>query len=148
MKKALIFSFIIFSAFYSADAQWYERTCGVPDLTSLTTQEFECLWANAAKTSRAGGIITGIGTSLIAVGVIISFGEYAFTGVTLAMIGIVIDVFIGAPVWITGGGRKSELRETPFFETHNLQTLNIAPTINRNHFNNSYSVGFTASLKF
>lgn len=75
-------------------------------------------------------------------------GKYAFTGVTFAMIGIVIDFIIGAPVWITGAARKSRLRKNPLYEAPNSGSFNLSPTINKNHFNNSYSVGFTASLKF
>lgn len=148
MKKTLLFLLLTFSILYSADAQWYERTCGVNDLNSITLHEFECLWAKATITARTGKIITGIGTSFIVVGGIMVGGQYAFTGVTLAMIGIVIDVFIGAPVWITGAGRKSELRKNPLYEVPNSGSFNLSPTIIRNHFNNSYSVGFTASLKF
>ena len=148
MKKVIFLFIVLFSVSYSADAQWYERFCGVTDLDSITTQEFECLWAKATITAQTGKIITGIGTSFIVVGGIIVGGEYAFTGVTLAMIGIVIDVFIGAPVWITGAGRKSELRKTPYYETLNLQTLNISPIIYKNQFNSSYSLGITASLRF
>lgn len=133
---------------YSADAQWYERSCGVTDLDSITTQDFECLWAKATITARTGQIITGIGTSSIVVGGIIVSGDYAFTAVTLIMIGIAIDVFIGAPVWITGASRKSRLRETPLYEAPNSASFNLSPTISKNHFNNSYSVGFTASLNF
>ena len=148
MKKTLLFFIVTFSFLSSAQAQWYERSCGVTDLDNITTQEFECLWAKATITARTGKIITGIGTSFIVVGGIMVGGQYAFTGVTLAMIGTVIDVFIGAPVWITGAGRKSELRKTPYYETLNLQTLNISPIIYKNQFNSSYSIGITASLRF
>jgi len=148
MKKALLLFIVLFSISYSVDAQWYERLCAVTDLDSITTQEFECLWAKATITARTGKIITGIGTSFIVVGGIIVVAESSFTGVTLAMIGIVIDVIIGAPVWITGAGRKSELRKTPYYETLNLQTLNISPIIYKNQFNSSYSLGITASLRF
>ena len=148
MKKTFLFLIVTFSVLYSADAQWYERSCGVTDLDSITTQEFECLWAKATITARMGKIITGIGTSFIVVGGIIVGGEYAFTGVTLGMIGIVIDVFIGAPVWITGASRKSRLRKNPLYDAPNSGSFNLSPTISKNHFNNSYSVGFTASLKF
>ena len=148
MKRTLLFFIVTFSVLYSADAQWYERLCAVTDLTSITTQEFECLWAKATITARTGKIITGIGTSFIVVGGIIVVSKSSFTGVTLAMIGIVIDVFIGAPVWITGAGRKSELRKNPRYDTPNSGSFNLSPTIIKNHFTNSYSVGFTASLKF
>ncbi len=148
MKKVFLFLIVTFSVLYSADAQWYEKSCGVTDLDSITTQEFECLWAKATITARTGKIITGIGTSLIVVGGIMVGGQYAFTGVTFAMIGIVIDVFIGAPVWITGNNRKFNLRENPHYKNLNIGSLKVAPTISKNNFNNSYSVGFTASLKF
>jgi hypothetical protein len=147
MKKALLLFFVLFSVLYSADAQWHYKTCGVTDMNNCTPVEFDCLWNKASKIAKVGAITTGIGTSLIAVGGIIVGGEYAFTGVTLAMIGIVIDL-VGIPIWITGGNRKSQLRKNPHFEALNSGSLNLFPLIRKNHFNNTYSVGLTASLRF
>ena len=148
MKKPLLFLIVTFSILYSADAQWYEKSCGVNDMDNVTTQEFECLWAKATITARTGKIITGIGTSFIAVGGIIVVAKASFTGVTLAMIGIVIDVFIGAPVWITGAGRISNLKENPHYKNLKFGSVKLAPTIIKNHFNNSYSTGLTVKLAF
>ena len=147
MKKVFLLLIVTFSVLYSADAQWYERSCGVTDLDSITTQEFECLWAKATVTARTGKIITGIGTSLIVVGGIMVGGQYAFTGVTFGMIGIVIDL-IGAPIWITGYNRKFNLRENPHYKNLNIGSLKVAPTISKNNFSNSYALGISATLSF
>jgi hypothetical protein len=147
MKKALLLFFVLFFVLYSADAQWHYKTCGVTDMNNCTPVEFDCLWNKASKIAKVGAITTGIGTSLIAVGGIIVGGEYAFTGVTLAMIGIVIDL-VGIPIWITGGNRKSQLRKNPHFEALKSGSLNLYPLIRKNHNGNTYSVGLTASLRF
>ena len=152
MKKALLLFSLIFSVLYSVDAQWYYNSCSVTDINNCTQTEFDCLWNKASKIAKVGAITTVVGTSLVAGGVIYTiasgFGESAHAAVALSMAGIVIDVIIGAPVWITGAVRKSRLRNNPLYETLNLQTLNLSPSINKIQFNNKYSVGLTASLRF
>ena len=150
MKKALLLFFVLFSVLYSADAQWHYKTCGVTDMNNCTPVEFDCLWNKASKISKVGAIATGVGTSLVAVGGIILFwpaGDGGFIGVPIGMAGIVIDL-VGIPIWITGSNRKSQLRKNPHFEALNSGSLNLFPLIRKNQFNNTYSVGLTASLSF
>ena len=152
MKKPLLFLLVTFSVFYSADAQWYNKACGVADINNCTPAEFQCLWDKASKIARVGAITTGVGTSLVAVGAIMifgsGFGESGHAGVALGMVGIVVDVIIGVPVWITGDVRKSQLRKNIHYEALNSRSFNLSPSINRIQFNNKYSVGLTASLRF
>ena len=151
MKKFLLLFFVIFSGLSYADAQWYYKSCGVADINNCTPSEFDCLWNNASKIAHGGAITTGIGTSLVAIGAILTvasgFTEAAHATVTLSMVGLIIDM-IGVPVWITGANRKSSLRKSPLYEALNSGSLNLSPTINRNQFTNTYSLGISASLSF
>ena len=55
----------MFSAIYSVDAQWYNRSCGVIDISNWTPDEFECMWRNASRHVVGGTITTGIGIRTI-----------------------------------------------------------------------------------
>ena len=158
MKKFLLLFIVIFSFLSFADAQWYYRTCGVSDINNCTPTEFKCLWEDASKIVHRNGIAAVIGTScIVAGGIVVAlsdkstwFGLYS-TGVMIGGLvisgGIIVDC-ISVPILIVGANRKAQLRETPNYEALNFRTLNISPTINRDHFNSSYSLGITASLSF
>jgi len=144
MMKVTLSIIFLFIVSFSIDAQWYTRSCGVNDISNWNPDEFECMWRNASTCVVGGVITTGIGITCVVIGLEM-WNNY---GTTIINLGLFAIVPIGITIWITGAVRKSQLRKTPHSKGINSQTLNIAPTINRNHFNNSYSVGFTASLKF
>jgi hypothetical protein len=175
MKKAILLSFVLFSVLSLADAQtlssensestanpstksqWYFKSCGVTDINNCSLDEFECLWERAEKNVRTGKIITGIGvlglgaSALLVTGLVA--GELNDSPVTIiftltSFVTGIAGVLIGPPTWITGASRKNLLREHPHFEAPNLKSLNIFPSLNRNNFNNSYSLGLTATLSF
>jgi hypothetical protein len=163
MKKALMLVIVMFSAIYSADAQWYYKSCGVTDLNNITSEDFQCLQFKATRNVIGGAIVTGIGTTAIVGGVsmvqkvnmdtnsdmgevIIGAGSI-FGGVFLIGAGIIIDL-AGTALLMAGVSRHITLRKTPYFQNRSPSVLNIAPTINRDQFNNTYSLGLTASLRF
>lgn len=154
MKKALLISVVILSLISSVDAQWYYRNCGVKDITNCSRAKFKCLWKNASNNVIGGTISTAIGTSSIVAGIIVASRDYAagdigpiFGGIIITTGGIILDL-VGITTCIVGAHRKSELRKNPHYDDLNLGTLNLSPTINRNYFNNSYSVGLTVILSF
>jgi hypothetical protein len=143
MRKAILSIIFLFIVSFSVDAQWYNRSCGVTDISNWTPDEFECMWRNASRCVVGGVLTTGVGVSCIVLGM-----ENWNYNIRIAELGLFAIVPIGITFLITGAVRKSQLRKTPHSKGVNSQTLNIAPTINRNQFNNTYSLGLTASLSF
>ena len=154
MKNTLLSIIFLFIVSFSVDAQWYNRSCGVTDISNWTPDEFECMWRNASRCVVGGVITTGIGISCFVIGSIIYWNsDDPFFGpdppsLKIAALGLFAIVPIGITIMITGAVRKSQLINTPHSKGINSHSLNIAPTINRNHFNNSYSLCLTASLRF
>jgi len=152
MRKATLSIIFLFIVSFSIEAQWYNSSCGVPDISKWTPDEFECMWRNASRCVVGGAITTGIGISCFVAGLEIWYHYGTLGGpspsLTIAELGLFAIVPIGITLMITGAVRKSQLRNTPHRKGINSQSLNIAPTINRSQFNNTYSVGLTASLRF
>ena len=169
MKRALLLFSVILSIMNSADAQllsvlssananWSFRSCGVTDINNCTSEEFECLWEKATKNVRVGSIISGIGfvgigstvlLTTLSLGAEIDISDPFWAGLVYLSIGTaIIGSILGLPIWITGASRKSNLRKNPHYEALNISSLNIYPSLYRNHFNNSYSLGVTATLSF
>ena len=157
MKKALLLIIFLFSCLHSANAQWYHDHCGVTDINNCTTEEFKCLWEYSSRLVITGSILTGIGTGCIIGGIIIELNNLTFMvqeqdsksniGGYLFWGGVIIDL-IAIPMMSIGFTQKGKLKHTPNYKSQNLEILNISPTINRNHFNNSYSIGLTATVRF
>ncbi len=159
MNKAILSIVFLLIVSLSIDAQWYTRSCGVSDISNWTTDEFGCMWKNASRHVVGGAITTGIGVSCIAVGLIafdrskgveggvIGFTEADEVGIVMFAVSIPFNL-VGISLLIAGASRKSQLKNTPHSKGINSHSLNIAPTINRNHLNNTYSLGLTASLRF
>ena len=150
MKKAVLLFFVLFSVSYAADAQWQEKSCGVADIYHCSSEEFDCLWERASHNIRVGRITTVYGTIATVTGIIWGSQAYDLAVIlpyTLMTAGL-ITLSIGLPIWITGYARKSNLKENPHYKNLNFGSVKVAPTINKNHFNNSYSLGITASLSF
>ncbi len=154
MKKALLVFIVLFSVSYAADAQWQVKSCDVADIYNYSSEEFECLWERSSKNARIGVITTSVG--LVFVGTLAIFGSLAFAGggtfnnamTFISFGGAVVGIFAGTPYLITWAVRRSRLKENPLYEALYQPSFNLSPTINKNHFNNSYSVGFTATLSF
>jgi len=158
MKQVLLLFIVIFSFVNFADAQWYNRTCGVSEINNCTLSEYKCLWEDASNIVHRNGIAAVIGTSCIVAGGIVvalsdksTFLGFYSTGVMIGGLvisgGIIVDC-ISLPILLVGANRKAQLRETPNYEALNFRTLNISPTINRSQFNNTYSLGLSAYLRF
>ena len=150
MRKAILSIIFLFIVSFSIDAQWYNRMCGVTEISNWTPDEFECMWKTASRQFVGGAITTGVGVSCVVLGSIISWNNSAWgdSAPPIVILSLFAIVPIGITFLITGAVRKSQLRKTPHSKGINSQTLNIAPTINRNQFNDTYSLGLTASLSF
>ena len=142
MRKVTLSIIFLFIVSFSVDAQWYNRSCGVTDISNWTPDEFECMWRNASRCVVGGVITTGIGISCVVIGSIIDWNNSTLGDPTppSVILGLFAVVPIGITIWITGAVRKSQLRNTPHSKGINSHSLNIAPTINRNHFNNKYNI--------
>jgi hypothetical protein len=155
MKKALLLITIIVSFLYSADAQWNIKACGVTDIDNCTPEEFQCLWEKASKNFRGGKIATIVGSTCIVGGIIVYALAYTpsgdmghvLIGGALVISGVIVDA-IGIPKWKLGADRKAELKKHPHYDAQSFGTLNISPTIERNHLNSKYALGVTATLSF
>ena len=156
MKKTVLLIVFILSFVHAADAQWYERSCGVTDLNNLTSEEFDCLWKKSHNEVGGGILLTIIGTSTIVAGIFIpdtGLGLYEGyvneLGKQLFMIaiGVAIDI-VGILIWERGAHRKSQLKKSPHYENLNLESLNISPAIGVNQSNNTYNYGVTLSFTF
>jgi hypothetical protein len=161
MKKLLLFILFIISFMHATDAQWYYRTCGVPELSDLTRLEYECLWDRSTRNVNVGTITTTIG--IVSAAASISIVVMAFNGsldggvvspefldhmFVITALGAFICITVGSGIWITGVSRQKQLKKTPYYKNRKLGTLYIAPTISRNQFNNIYAFGLSVSLSF
>jgi hypothetical protein len=148
MNKALLFLILLFSVLHTTDAQWYYKSCDVTDIKSCTYEEFQCLWERASHNILVGKITTIYGTIATVTGII--WGGQAYDLAVILPYGIMtaglITLSIGLPIWITGHARKSNLRENQHYKNLNFGNVKVAPTINKNHINNSYSVGLKMTL--
>lgn len=149
MKQALIFSSLILSVFYSVDAQWHLRSCGVTDVNNCTSEEFTCLWERAEENIRKGSITTVVGVGILVVGIARTPSDgLAGYGIGPAILryGGIITSATGLIIWISGLDRRSKLKTNLHHETHHSQRFKLSPSIIPSHFNNSFAFGLTASL--
>ena len=150
MRRALLLFIVTFSVNYSTDAQWYYRTCNVTDINTCTHEEFECLWGTAKQNVIGGAISTAIGTGIWVYAYIREvyyFQPGDLSGIYTIPAGLIFNM-IGISNLIIGAVRRNELRNTTYYKNLNSSCLKISPSIKRNHFTNTYSIGITASLRF
>lgn len=151
MKKILLTALIVLIYSNVANSQWYDRTCGVTDLITVSSDEFECLWNKASKTARVGYITTIIGSSIVVLGglqaIIIRTEGAVWNAVFMGMAGGLIDL-IGAPIWITGAVRKNNLEKSPHYQDLKMGYLKINPAIGLNEMKNGHYVGVSLSFNF
>ena len=150
MKKILLLFIALFFVSSPAEAQWYLRSCDVTDIYYCSSEEFECLWEVTEKIIRKGGITTAIGVTSMIVGAIRAPSDglagYGI-GPAILIYGGIITSCTGLIIWIAGADRRNELKRSPFYFLH-AKSFHISPTINRNPFDHSHSLGITASITF
>ena len=91
------------------------------------------------------------GTSFVAIGLVIAANSESASNFVSGSAAYVVGsllIFVGVPTILVGVVRHGKLRKNQHYKTLNTRTLNISPTINRNQFNNTYSLGLVASLRF
>lgn len=155
MAKAILFLIFFCSIVTTANAQWHIKTCEVPNIYDCTTEEFECLWKNASKNVTGGAITTSIGSASIVSGIVVYSRVYspegdlghALIGGFLIITGVVADV-VGITAIKRGKNRKDLLRTTPNYKSLMPESLNITPDLKKIPFNNTYSIGISATLNF
>jgi hypothetical protein len=152
MKRTLLLILFLLSFLNNVDAQWYFKNCSVTDINNLTPEEFECLWNKSINMVRGGAITTAIGTPTIIISLIL-FRQYSLfsteAGIALLFctIGTIMDL-IGIPILIAGIVRKSQLKETPYYQNLKLGSVNLSPKIGLNQYNGSHYFGMGLSLNF
>lgn len=149
-KIILALAICLISTLYS-NAQWNYKSCGVLDINYTTSEEFECLWNVSTSMVRSGAILTAIGTSLVIVGLVnlahSSLYDISDVGMVSVAGGIVIGV-IGISVGITGAIRKSQLKNTLYYQNLKSGSLNLSPVIGLNQINGANYLGMSFSLNF
>ena len=169
MRNLILLSLIILSFGIQTNAQWYYRNCGVANLDSITSSEFECLWKKSTNKVVTGGVLTGIGTSLFVGTLIVAansnldpgpeseytvvyIGAFAFVG----GIGIFLD-YIGIPILIVGVSRRSKLKKLSNYDefimpdiVHGKEEkyISIAPEIGTIYIDHSQFYGLSLSINF
>ena len=154
MKKAVVSVLFVFSFLCSTNCQWYYKSCGVSDINNTTLDEFECLWNKSNNIAKVGRTTCVVGTAFMVAGGItmIAADPCCSSGAVLlgyfAVLGGGAINILGAPIWIIGTKRKSELKESKHFDKVALETIRLTPVIQRNQLNNSHTFGITAAISF
>jgi hypothetical protein len=68
-------------------------------------------------------------------------GGFAFVG------GLAMNV-LGIPVWLLGTSRKQKLKSSTFYDSSRGGTVHLTPSLNKDPFHNTYSLGLSAILSF
>jgi hypothetical protein len=153
MKKAILAIMLSVLLVNMIPAQWYERKCGVIDLDNCSDTEYECMWNRATKVVRTGAITTIIGTTSIIAGILVlndasmDIVSTIFIGGFGTIGGIMLDC-IGIPVWITGGVRRSQLRNVPGHGGQGPLSLSLSPSFQVNRLSNSHCLSMGVTLHF
>lgn len=157
MKYLLLLITLVLLCHCSVNAQWYERACGVHDLESATSDEFDCMWNKAATTVKVGQISCLVGTSIAILGGAVSLvasgtdSEAAsgttMIGATVAICGLTATA-ISIPIWAVGASRRSKLEKSPAYQDFQSATLQFSPMIETNHFTQQASLGLAVLLNF
>ena len=136
MKNLLPLIGLLLLCHQSANAQWYEKSCGVQDIEFATSDEFECMWKKATTTIKVGKItcLTGTGIAVIGgIAILASSGSssedasgYTMIGATGMTIGLAVAV-VSIPIWAVGASRKSKLMESPAYQNSQGASLQSHP---------------------
>jgi len=154
MMKAIVSVIIVFSFSYSASCQWYYRSCGASNIENTTLDEFDCLWKKSNNLAKVGRTTCAVGTTFMIAGGItmVAADPCCSSGLLLcgyfAVLGGVAINIVGIPIWVVGAERKSKLRESIHYKNQAFKTIGITPALQRNHCNNNYAFGITATLSF
>jgi hypothetical protein len=166
MKKALLIALALFTAAYSANAQWYSNKYGVENINDLSNEQLMKSYSDAKASSICGVVATGTGTGLVIFGMgkamtysleymavsIMSFGDTAAPppqgskGGGLIITGLVMAAG-GTALWITGGSRKREIK--PILRSRGLISgLSVSPGAGYDLLTDTYYPALTLRIKF
>lgn len=154
MMKYIFISLFFLSIFNFTDAQWYNRRCDVVNLSSITSDQFDCMWRKSTRFVWAGAITTALGTATFISGATYMTahdpcthsGNYMIGGM-IAFSGLCIDL-VGIPVWIFGAIRRGQIIRNINTISLASGSINISPVVDYNQFNDSHSLGISISLNF
>jgi hypothetical protein len=157
MKNLLLVIVCALLLHSSANAQWYERSCGVPDLESASPDEFACMWNRADAIVQFGMKTCGIGTGIAVMGGVAMFvssgpgyessSGYSMIG-ALGLVCGLATVTASIPIWTVGASRKSRLSDSPHYPGDHAASIQILPMFRNNDLNRQGCVGLSASLSF
>ena len=154
MKEVIVSVILVFSLLCSANCQWYHKLCGVSDISNTTVDEFDCLWKKSNNLTKVGKTTCAVGTAFMIAGGItmIAADPCCSSGLLLGgyftvLGGVAINI-VGVPIWVVGAERKSKLKESIHYKNQAVKTIRITPGLQRNHHNNNYAFGITATFSF
>ena len=158
MRIAILIVLLNLISYHPVQAQWYYRSaCGVTDIYDCTSEQYDCLLADAMRISDFGrrwtknatwGVVAGIG--LIVVG--IPFGGDFFSEITM------LGLFVSAvclpqylwtiPVWIFGNARVRQIKNVMYFGSLEGMALRVKPSLVDIPLCQRPAVGFGVSFTF
>jgi hypothetical protein len=157
MKKLLLLVIFASVCHISASAQWYERSCGVQEIESATSDAFECLWNKADKVVEVGMSTCRVGTGITVMGGITMFvssgsdteasSGYSMIGALAIASGLAV-VAVSIPIWAVGSSRKSKLMDSPAYQEVQGASVQISPIIDKNHLTKQASLGLAVFFNF
>lgn len=157
MKNILPLICIILLCYQAVNAQWHEKACGVQDIESATSDEFDCMWNKAVTTVKVGQIACLVGTSIAILGGAVtlvasgtdseSTSGTSMFGALAAVSGLSITA-ISIPIWAVGASRRSRLMKSPAYQDFQGVSLQVSPTIETNRCNEQASLGLAFLLNF
>jgi len=116
MKETTLSIVFAFTLLYSANCQWYNKSCGVSDINNSTLDEFECLWKKSNNIAKIGRTTCAFGTAfMIAGGITMIVADPCCSSGALllgyfAVLGGGAINIVGIPIWTVGAARKSKLK--------------------------------------
>ena len=159
MKQIIYTIILFFLSVISVDGQWY-LSCGVNDLNEIQAENYDCLVLKTNRLEAAGITIGLLGLGGIIVGKIKYDNAPKVTSIYnlsnlndkigggLLVAGSITIIIVGVSIFSAGASRSMELKNTSYYKSLQLESLNISPALFRNQSNNSYSLGMTATLSF
>jgi hypothetical protein len=158
IKKAVLL--VIFTSLFSnpADAQWYEKKCGVIDINFCSPEEYECLESQIRMTFIQGSASLAVGTPLLIGGNVMvkkannsNDEEERVTnlvaGILLVSVGGIL-YSTGIPILMVGVVRKTKLNNSLNYKNYKEGSLGLSPAIGYNQLTNSCNYGVTLSFTF
>ncbi len=119
MKKLSVVALLFLFAL-NLQAQWYNRTYGVDQLTDLSEKQLNLALQQAERNLRTGRIMTIVGVSAEVVGLSLVYSSFCIfdctkaelvrgnTGGVLFLAGF-ITMLVGIPMWAVNGSRRNKI---------------------------------------